>query len=99
MNLAIKSIYTRPSIEVPFYVQLEEFKEYKNKNYMEPGHILFQQVSFSDDKLTQISFAVFANRESRILCLSDDRIREDVSNRVKHNQINNITTTRIYMLE
>lgn len=99
MSLAIKQIYTRPSVDIPFFTPDSEFREYQNRTYVEPGHILFQQTTFTDDKLTQINFIVFANRGSRILFLSDERIRQEVESRIQYNKDNNVTVKRIFMLD
>lgn len=99
MSLAIKQIYTRPNVDIPFYSPSIEFKEYQNRKYVESGHILFQQTTFTDDKLTQISFVVFADRQSRILFLSDEQIKQDVELRIQYNEDNNITVKRIFMLD
>jgi hypothetical protein len=99
MSIAIKQIYTRPSVDIPFWAPSSEYKEYQNKNYVETGHVLFQQTTYSDDKLSQINFIVFANRESRILFLSDERCKEEVEERIEYNQLNNILTRRIFMLD
>lgn len=99
MSLAIKQIYTRPNLDIPFFAPSPEFIQYKYNNYVKKAHILFQQTTFSEDKLTQVNFIVFANRESRILFLSDEQVNAEIDNRMKYNQINNITTERIFILD
>jgi hypothetical protein len=99
MSIAIKKIYTRPSLDVDFYKASPELSEHEYKTYIEPGHILFKQGTFSEDKLTQVTFIVFADRESRILYLSDPHCIRRAQEREEYNSKNNIKVETFYMMD
>jgi hypothetical protein len=99
MSIAIKKNYTRPSLDVDFYKASPEFSEYEYKTYIEKGHILFKQGTFSEDKLTHVTFIVFADRESRILYLSDPHCIRRAEERAEYDAKNNIKVETVYMID
>lgn len=80
----------RPSVDVPFFEQDSETKNYRMTNYVQSGKILYTKVEYSDDQLEHILTTIFLDEDSRNQYVTDSVIAAFRLRRNDYNIANSI---------
>lgn len=83
---------TRPSVDIPFFEQDNETKQYRIANYVQAGKILYTKLEFSEDQLEHILTTIFLDEASRNQYVTDPVI---AAFRLRRNDYNTKNSIRL----
>lgn len=92
-------IYHRKDTNTIWYEQSSEYSSHLQKNYLETYKILKVAHEESSDKLSLISFTVFADLQAKKDFEADEICSNHMNNRESHNTTNNIISETPVIIE